>query len=470
MFMCFVFFIIWRNTSFLVHFKPWFSNKKVLFLIAHPDDEVMFFGPSILQIKNDNEIYLVCLSTGNAEGLGEIRKKEFIKSCNILGILPQNIKIIENEFLNNIISSYKLTIISQLQDSMTSYWDSNLISQLLLEIIVEKNIDILVTFDNLGISKHPNHVACYYGAMSFFDSLEIRKVPVYVLTTSKVIAFSTAESYDFLNLKRALPENAIYLPKNGAFYLPKWSFDTHFHDIFIFLSGSFVTWGSIEKSEDFLNTIICNKLNKIEINPYNEYKKETFYYKIDKSTKTSISVQKDLIVIGNDFNHDKLLNSETPSPDNIIMAQLSFAQSLARSSKLAVLEDELENYLNNVKTIPDSLASGKIPLKRREIIQKTGILLRFRQYFNLNPENFLDLPEFYWENMKLEECYLKTNEALDMNLRLNIVNTKLNYATELQITLREVLSENTAHRLELIITCLIFIEVIFALGSYFDII
>ncbi|CCJ30804.1 unnamed protein product [Pneumocystis jirovecii] len=261
-----------------------------------------------------------------------------------------------------------------------------------------------------------------------------------------VIAFSTAESYDFLNLKSVLPKNAIYLPKNSAFYLPKWSSDTHFHDIFIFLSGSFVIWGSIEKSQDFLKTIIRNKLTKIEINSYN------------KSTKTSISVQKDLIIIGNDFNHDKLLNLETPSSDNIIMAQLSFAQSLARSSKLAVLEDELESYLNDVKTIPDSLALGKIPLKRREIIQKTGILLRFRQHFNLNPENFLDLPEFYWENVKLEECYLKTLEALDIDLRLNIVNTKLNYATELQFTLREVLSENTAHRLELIITWLIFIE------------
>ncbi|KTW31004.1 uncharacterized protein T551_01556 [Pneumocystis jirovecii RU7] len=286
---------------------------------------------------------------------------------------------------------------------------------------------------------------------------------------SKVIAFSTAESYDFLNLKSVLPKNAIYLPKNSAFYLPKWSSDTHFHDIFIFLSGSFVIWGSIEKSQDFLKTIIRNKLTKIEINSYSKYKTEAFYYKIDKSTKTSISVQKDLIIIGNDFNHDKLLNLETPSSDNIIMAQLSFAQSLARSSKLAVLEDELESYLNDVKTIPDSLALGKIPLKRREIIQKTGILLRFRQHFNLNPENFLDLPEFYWENVKLEECYLKTLEALDIDLRLNIVNTKLNYATELQFTLREVLSENTAHRLELIITWLIFIEVIFALSSYFDI-
>lgn len=150
------------------------------------------------------------------------------------------------------------------------------------------------------------------------------------------------------------------------------------------------------------------------------------------------------------------------------MAQLSFSESMARSSKLSVLEDELENYLNQLKTIPDSLALGKVPLSRSEIIKKTGTLLRFRSYFNLHPENFLDLPEFYWENVKLEECYLKANEALDMNLRLDIVNTKLNYATELQFTLRQVLSENTTHRLELIIIWLIFIETVVAIGGYFD--
>ncbi|KAG4304592.1 hypothetical protein PORY_001985 [Pneumocystis oryctolagi] len=288
---------------------------------------------------------------------------------------------------------------------------------------------------------------------------------------SKVIAFSTAESYDFLRLKTILPKSAIYLPKNKAFYLSEWLSDIHFRNVFIFLSGSFVIWGSsMEKSKNFLERIIRNKSLRIEVNPYKEYKTETFFYEINRNLKTSISIQKDLIIIGNDFDHTKLLNLDTPSPDNIIMAQLSFAQSLARSSKLSVLEDELENYLDNVKTIPDSLALGKIPLKRREIIQKTGILLRFRQYFNLHPENFLDLPEFYWENIKLEECYLKANDALDIDLRLDIVNTKLNYATELQFTLRQVLSENTAHRLELIITCLIFIEAVFALCSYFDVI
>ncbi|KAG4304662.1 hypothetical protein PORY_002055 [Pneumocystis oryctolagi] len=150
-----------------------FELDKVLWnTISHPDDEVMFFGPSIFQIKKDNEIYLLCLSNGNAEGLAKIRKEELMKSCNILGIFHKNIKIIEN---------------SSLQDSMTSYWDPNIISQLVSEFVIEKNIDIIITFDHLGISKHPNHIACYHGVFAFLNSLETRKPSVYVLITVSIL-------------------------------------------------------------------------------------------------------------------------------------------------------------------------------------------------------------------------------------------------------------------------------------------
>lgn len=42
-------------------------KKRVLFVIAHPDDECMFFGPTIKNLVNDGEcnLYLMCLSTGS---------------------------------------------------------------------------------------------------------------------------------------------------------------------------------------------------------------------------------------------------------------------------------------------------------------------------------------------------------------------------------------------------------------------
>jgi N-acetylglucosaminylphosphatidylinositol deacetylase len=47
--------------------------KDVLIVIAHPDDEVMFFLPLISQLSGVFKIHLLCISNGNADGLGETR-------------------------------------------------------------------------------------------------------------------------------------------------------------------------------------------------------------------------------------------------------------------------------------------------------------------------------------------------------------------------------------------------------------
>lgn len=39
--------------------------KRVLLVIAHPDDECMFFGPAIMKLRQEgSQIFLLCLSTG----------------------------------------------------------------------------------------------------------------------------------------------------------------------------------------------------------------------------------------------------------------------------------------------------------------------------------------------------------------------------------------------------------------------
>lgn len=42
------------------------SPKRVLLVIAHPDDECMFFGPTVLNFTGNKDctLYLMCLSTG----------------------------------------------------------------------------------------------------------------------------------------------------------------------------------------------------------------------------------------------------------------------------------------------------------------------------------------------------------------------------------------------------------------------
>lgn len=51
-----------NNLSF-----PKIHNKRICLLIAHPDDEAMFFSPTLLALTDErlgNHVKILCLSTG----------------------------------------------------------------------------------------------------------------------------------------------------------------------------------------------------------------------------------------------------------------------------------------------------------------------------------------------------------------------------------------------------------------------
>lgn len=65
--------------------------SNVLLLTAHPDDECMFFAPTILALQEapllrPPKLHSLCLSVGNADGLGDIRRRELEGSLDVLGI------------------------------------------------------------------------------------------------------------------------------------------------------------------------------------------------------------------------------------------------------------------------------------------------------------------------------------------------------------------------------------------------
>jgi len=94
---------------------------------------------------------------------------------------------------------------------------------------------------------------------------------------------------------------------------------------------------------------------------------------------------------------------------------------------------------------------------------KLGELMIFRQGLNLNHENFLDTPDFYWAEPELENYFKSMTDALDMRARTRSINEKITYAAEVQSVLRELLTESSAHRMELIIILLISVEVVICL-------
>ena len=70
---------------------PRCMGKRPLLLTAHPDDECMFFAPTILALQeapllHPPKLHSLCLSVGNADGLGDIRRRELEGSLEVLGI------------------------------------------------------------------------------------------------------------------------------------------------------------------------------------------------------------------------------------------------------------------------------------------------------------------------------------------------------------------------------------------------
>lgn len=57
----------WMYTSTLSASFPTLQNKRILLLIAHPDDEAMFFAPTLLALtrpERGNHVKILCLSSG----------------------------------------------------------------------------------------------------------------------------------------------------------------------------------------------------------------------------------------------------------------------------------------------------------------------------------------------------------------------------------------------------------------------
>ena len=65
------------------------NTSRILLLTAHPDDECLFFAPTMLALREDPqhpEIYSLTMSVGNADGLGGMRKEELDRSLDVMGI------------------------------------------------------------------------------------------------------------------------------------------------------------------------------------------------------------------------------------------------------------------------------------------------------------------------------------------------------------------------------------------------
>lgn len=115
--------------------------EQILLVIAHPDDEAMFFTPAIQEFSKHNIMHLLCLSNGSKGGLGLKREQELKFSCKKFGIMLHEC-VDTSELLDG--EEWRL---SDVQERIKRFMQ------------MHKGIFIttLLTFDEYGVSGHQNH-------------------------------------------------------------------------------------------------------------------------------------------------------------------------------------------------------------------------------------------------------------------------------------------------------------------------
>ncbi|XP_027028571.2 required for meiotic nuclear division protein 1 homolog [Tachysurus fulvidraco] len=272
------------------------------------------------------------------------------------------------------------------------------------------------------------------------------------------VAYATAEQYHLPTLCHDLIANGFFeimdLPRDASNVLAIGTEIASKPDdtamMFFFREGSVVFWNVDDKTIKNVMRI----LEQHEIQPYEvalvHWENEEINYSIEEG---STKLHRGNFIFNSDLDYEQVL-----------LEKFAFSNALSLSVKLAIWEISLDNFVESIQPIPETLKSGKsVKLSRAEVLQKIGELFALRHCINLSSD-LLITPDFYWDREDLEQLYDKTCQFLSINRRVKVVNEKLQHCTELTDLMRNHLSEKHSLRLEWMIVILITIEVMFELA------
>ncbi|CAH1435175.1 unnamed protein product [Lactuca virosa] len=182
------------HSSFYPNQSPFLNNnagsiqkKNVLLVIAHPDDESMFFSPTINQLTSrGHNVHILCMST-------DVRKEELYRASAILKLPLQQVTALDHP---------------DFQDGFGKVWNSNKLAKIVEKKIFAHAIDMvyqslfhnlqvatphhqsiwkIITFDNYGVSGHCNHRDVHQGVRRFILDTSKRYIEAWELVSSNIV-------------------------------------------------------------------------------------------------------------------------------------------------------------------------------------------------------------------------------------------------------------------------------------------
>lgn len=121
-------------------------------IFAHPDDESFGPGGTLAKLSKNHDVYIICATSGDIGGLGNIREKEIASSTKILGITKVFFLHYGDGTLSN--NTYH-TLVDDIRN--------------ILDIHKPER---LLTFEQRGVTGHIDHVVISLTTSYLFEKLD----------------------------------------------------------------------------------------------------------------------------------------------------------------------------------------------------------------------------------------------------------------------------------------------------------
>jgi len=274
----------------------------------------------------------------------------------------------------------------------------------------------------------------------------------------RVFAHTTANSYKLRELEVAMTRKDDYREKN-SWIDEKKDLVLYFKlssggEIFYFCDG-IVGWNLTDKEEkDRLEHLKEFEVGQQET----ETEEMEFYHRI--SGKSDLTNDTFYIVKSNI--EEKM--PEIEKEKERVREQedkLMFSYAMVRSTKLNQLEAKVDLAVEGAKHIPSLLASkGKLGLSTTAVNKHIGSLMELKSIINLH-SGIREEPDLCWDKPELEQLYLKSAKNFSIQKRVQILNSKLDFVSQIVAVLQTQAYNQHSGFLEIIIIVLIAMEILF---------
>lgn len=222
----------------------------------------------------------------------------------------------------------------------------------------------------------------------------------------------------------------------------------HHAEMFVLQYGIVVFWNFSETHEKNILADLAfasDQPRPLLVNPIDELEIETeeFHFEYDPQIQRP-RVYNDMITLR--------------SGDHLIKLTMSYA--IAQLTKLCLFESRMVHSLQLISKLPKKLAlTGRLGLKRQQLLKKSGKLFKLRTDVNLS-SSILDTPEYFWSiEPALHPLYNAVREYLEIEQRVQVLNDRCKVFLEFLNIVSDSINESNTNRITLMIIIIIFISV-----------